>query len=116
MSHVLDSKDKVKALPAVGIQIDYAADDSCEIRCWCRGHIEPDAFRAECELALERWDGRKVDLKVARVAQQTWRTVRAPAEVSGYGVCDFIHVESAPGRGAYPVTLLEDWLPLHAAD
>jgi hypothetical protein len=98
------------------VHIDYAADDSCEIRCWCRGHVAPEEFRAACELALERWDGRKVDLAEARVAHNTWRTVRAPAEVAGYGVCDFIHVESAPGRGAYAVTLLEDWLPLHPTD
>jgi hypothetical protein len=96
------------------VNIDYAADDSCEIRCWCRGHVAPEVFRTECEVALLKWDERVIDLSRAEVAHQTWRTVRAPAELAAYGVCEFIHVESGPGRGAYPVTVLSNWLPLRA--
>lgn len=95
------------------INIDYAANDSCEVQCWARGHFEPAAFRRACELALEKWDERQVVLVDAAVGHKVWRTVRAPAELANYGVCEFIHVESRPGRGAYPVTLLENWLPLH---
>jgi hypothetical protein len=39
--------------------------------------------------------------------------VRPSRELAECGVCDYIHVESKPGRGAYPVTVLEDWLPLN---
>lgn len=103
-----------EALAPSDIRIDYAANDSCEIRCWCRGHVPPEAFRTACEQALHAWDGRRVSLSDAPITLDTWRTVRAPAELASYGVCDYIHVESAPGRGAYPVTVLNDWLPLHA--
>jgi hypothetical protein len=104
---------KLELLPGQ-VNIDYAADDSCEIRCWCRGHVDPDVFRTACALALTNWDGREADLANVGVSHATWRTVRAPAELAGYGVCEFIHVESAPGRGAYSVTVLTDWLPLSA--
>ncbi len=99
-------------LCAADIYIDYAADDSCMIQCWARGHHAPEAFRLACEAALLRWDEREVSLAAAAVAHNVWRTVRAPEELSSYGVCEFIHVESKPGRGAYPVTLLVEWLPL----
>jgi hypothetical protein len=99
-----------KAVPH--INIDYAADDSCMIQCWARGHFDAAEFLAACELELKAWDGREVLLTGKSVAQKSWRTVRASADVAGYGVCDFIHVESKPGRGAYPVTLLTEWLEL----
>jgi len=98
------------------IHIDYAANDSCEIQCWARGHFEPEAFRLACEQALHRWDERVVQLQAAAVEHKTWRTVRASADLAGYGVCEFIHVESKPGRGAYPVTVLADWLPLRPSE
>ena len=97
---------------AAEIRIDYAADDSCEIRCWARGHFEPAAFLAACEAALKAWDGRGVVLANKSVAHETWRTVRADAETRAIGVCDLLHIKSQPGRGAYPVTVLADWLPL----
>jgi hypothetical protein len=95
------------------INIDYAADDSCQIQCWSRGHHDPAAFRQACELALKMWDEREVCLSKKPVSHTTWRTVRASQELAGRGVCEFIHVAAKPGRGAYPVTVLEDWLPLH---
>lgn len=95
------------------VNIDYAADDSCMIQCWARGHFDSAEFLAACEQALNAWDGREGPLTGKSVEQRTWRTVRAPVELSGYGVCEFIHVESKPGRGAYPVTVLSDWLELH---
>lgn len=97
----------------IHINIDYAADDSCMVQCWARGHVAADAFLLACETALKAWDGREVTLLGKPTAHSMWRTVRAPAEVASYGVCEFIHVESKPGRGAYPVTLLTEWLDLH---
>lgn len=100
------------AVTPADIRIDYAADDSCEIRCWARGHFESAAFLTACEAALHAWDGRTISLANKAVSLETWRTVRADAETRAIGVCDMLHVKSLPGRGAYPVTVLADWLPL----
>lgn len=98
---------------SIEIHIDYAADDSCMINLWARGHHSAADFLIACEAALRAWDEREASLVGRTVRQEYWRTVRAPAEVSSYGVCDFIHVPSVPGRGAYAVTVLADWLELH---
>ncbi len=102
-------------MPAFIVNIDYASDDSCQIRLWARGTYPADVFRAACEARLRAFDGRRIDLAHAAVATECWRTVPADAETRRMGVGDFVRVPSAPGRGAYPVTLLEAWLPLHLA-
>lgn len=94
------------------IHIDYAADDSCQIRLWAKGTHSAEVFLPACEQALWDWDNRKVSLTGSKVEYVTWRTVRADAETRARGVCDFIRKESAPGRGAYAATVLADWLPL----
>ncbi|MBR8084589.1 hypothetical protein C6V04_04815 [Burkholderia multivorans] len=96
----------------IQIEIDYAADDSCQIQCWARGHHEHAAFLKACEAALFDWDERVVCLDGKPVKHLHWRTVRPDAETKAAGVVDWLHVESAPGRGAYAVTLLDEWLPL----
>lgn len=93
---------------AIEIEIDYAADDSCQIQCWARGHYEAGVFLKACEAALARWDERIVCLDGKAVKHEHWRTVRADAETSACGVCDYVHVESKPGRGAYAVTILKE--------
>lgn len=95
------------------IHIDYAADDSCQIRLWTRGQAPAVEFLAACEQALKRWDEREVALAGKPVRHEHWRTVQADAETRRYGVCDTVHVKSKPGRGAYAVTVLDEWLPLH---
>lgn len=100
---------------AIVVEIDYAADDSCQIQCWARGHHDATAFIKACEAALAQWDERIVCLDGKPVKHQHWRTVRADAETSACGVSDYVHVESQPGRGAYAVTLLDEWLPLFNA-
>lgn len=95
----------------IDIRISYALDDSCQITLWAKGHHSPDAFRTACEQKLKRWDGREIVLDAAPVDQVHWRTVRTPYEESA--VSDYQHIPSAPGRGAYPVTVLDRWLPLH---
>lgn len=97
----------------ITIQIDYASDDSCQIQLWAKGIHAPGDFIAACEDALLRWDERKVSLAGKPVRHDYWRTVRAGAEVQAYGVCAMVRLASKPGRGAYPVTVLDDWLPLH---
>ncbi|MDN7724884.1 hypothetical protein [Burkholderia gladioli] len=98
-------------MDAPAIEIDYAADDSCEIQCWARGHHDHATFLKAAEEALLAWDERVVVLAGKPVKHVYWRTVRADAETKASGVCDFIHVESKPGRGAFAVTLLAEWLP-----
>lgn len=97
----------------IQVNIDYAADDSCQIQLWAKGTHSPEAFLAACEKALFQWDERQVSLSGKPIQHTHWRTVPADAETRSCGVCDRIHKESAPGRGAYAVTVLNDWLPLH---
>ena len=100
-------------MSAIDVRIDYAADDSCQIQCWARGHHEPTAFIKACEAELAAFDGRVVRLGGKPIKHQHWRTVRPDAETRVRGVVDYIHVESMPGRGAYAVTILDEWLPLN---
>ena len=97
----------------IEVQIDYAADDSCQIQLWAKGEHEPDVFRLACERALNKWDGRQVSLVGKPVLHTHWRTVPADAEIRSCGVCEYVRQESKPGRGAYAVTVLNEWLPLH---
>ena len=97
------------------VQIDYAADDSCMIQLWAKGAHQQEYFLAECEAALQRWDERDVSLRGMPVKHCHYRTVQADAETKACGVCNTVRVESKPGRGAYAVTVLDNWLPLHNA-
>jgi hypothetical protein len=60
------------ALSADDINIDYAADDSCQLQCWTHGHVETETFLKACEQALESWDERKVSLSGKSVVHKTW--------------------------------------------
>lgn len=97
----------------IDVQIDYAADDSCEIQLWARGHHAADEFLRHCELRLYNWDNREVSLAGMPVKHVHFRTVPADAETKACGVCDTVRVASKPGRGAYAATVLDCWLPLH---
>lgn len=94
------------------VNIDYAADDSCQIMLWSRGHHEPAEFIAACQDEIKRWSGADVDLSGKPVMHRHYRTVRADACTAAIGVCETLHIESKPGRGAYAVTVLGEWLPL----
>lgn len=97
----------------IDVQIDYAADDSCMIQLWAKGHHAPSDFLSACEKALREWDKREVSLTDKPVKHLHFRTVQADAETKACGVCDTIRIESKPGRGAYAATALDCWLPLH---
>lgn len=99
----------------MNINIDYAADDSCMIQLWARGTHQKGQFLKECENALSKWDDRNVTLQGKHVKYCHYRTVKADSETRSYGVCESIRIESKPGRGAYPVTVLDEWLPLFTA-
>ena len=94
----------------IDVQIDYASDDSGQLKLWAKGTHEPAAFLPACEKALFEWDHRKVSLAGKPVVHAHWRTVKANAESNT--ACDFVRKESEPGRGAYAVTVLDDWLPI----
>lgn len=96
----------------IDININYAADDSCQIQLWAKGLHETQAFLEACQDALTRFDERKVLLANKPVLHEHWRTVEADGETKAAGVCDYVHVKSKPGRGAYAVTVLNEWLPL----
>jgi hypothetical protein len=102
------------AASKITVNIDYASDDSCQIQLWAKGTHAPDVFIPACEDALMKWDERQVSLTGTPVSHKHWRTVRADAETKSRGVCDSVHVASQPGRGAYAVTILDTWLPLHS--
>jgi len=99
---------------AIEINIDYAADDSCQIRLWARGHHEQMDFLEACECELYDHRGREISLMGKAIRREHWRTVPADRETRECGVCDTLHVPSKPGRGAYAVTVLDEWLPLFA--
>lgn len=96
----------------IAVKIDYASDDSCQLQLWAKGTHAPEAFLSACEERLMLWDGRQVELAGKPVVHTHWRTVPADAAIKALGVCDNLHVESSPGRGAYAVTVLDEWLPI----
>ena len=97
----------------IAINIDYAANDSCQIQLWARGNHSAEAFLAACENTLFEFDERQVSLAGKAVEHEHWRTVMADGETQAMGVCEYLHVKSKPGRGAYEVTVLPEWLSLH---
>jgi hypothetical protein len=97
---------------SINVNVDYAADDSCQIKLWAKGHHTAEEFLTACELELKAWDDRIVDLSGKLIRHSHWRTVKADSETSSLGVCDFVHKESKPGKGAYAITELTEWLPL----
>lgn len=92
------------------VQIEYAADDSCQIRLWSRGTHDAASFRKACASKLLLWDERQTDLTAMPVTHGFSRRVRAGAEERR--VCDYLRIPSVKGPGAFAVTELSAWLPL----
>jgi hypothetical protein len=87
----------------------YASDDSCQVQLYVRGHFDPDEFRSACEkFYLENFE-KHLDLNSHEVKQAYWRNVPAPGDCI---VGDRQLVESVKGPGAYPVTILAEYLPM----
>lgn len=101
---------------SICVHIDYAADDSCMIRLWAKGHHAPEVFVPACEVALREWDGRESSLAAMPVKHCYYRTVQADAHTKAYGVCETVRVESRPGQGAYAATVLDQWIPMRFDD
>lgn len=97
---------------SIDVHIDYAADDSCQIRLWSRGNHSDDDFLKACEKELIAWDGRGLALTGKPVKHTFYRTVKADSETKALMAFDTVRVESKQGKGAYEVTILNEWLPL----
>lgn len=95
---------------SIDVNIDYAADDSCQIKLWAKGHHSLNEFLTACEAELKHWDDRVVNLSGKLIRHAYWRTVKAESD-NALGA-DFVHMESKEGKGAYKVTELIEWLPL----
>ncbi len=95
------------------LEESFALDDSCQFRYWARGHWNwsqfMDAVRKQIGI-----DNRDIPLWVVRQAlvKQTFQRV-VPCRNNGVSDSQFINTD-IPGPGAYPVTLMEFWFPLHA--
>lgn len=95
---------------AIEINHSIAADDSCQLMLYAKGHHEDSEFIQACRAYLKRWDGRLLAQRHCDpIRRLYWRTVRAPSDNI---VCDVMFKEASKGRGAYPVTVLDRWLPL----
>ncbi len=92
------------------IDFNYALDDDCQVNLFTRGHVEDeDEFRCSCEMFyLENFE-KYIDMSVVPVKHIYWRNVSAPGDCI---VGDRQLVESKKGPGAFPVTLLDKWLPM----
>jgi hypothetical protein len=93
------------------MEIDYtlAGDDSCQVQLYARGHFDSDVFRLECVAFYMKNFEKLSDFEKTPIKRTYWRSVPAPADCI---VFDRQMVESKRGRGAYPVTILDKWLPM----
>jgi len=87
----------------------YALDDSCQVKIHCRGHVDPDKFKGSCGRFYKENFDKEIDFNGLKVKHIYWRNVPAPSDCI---VSDRQFVESTKGPGAFPVTILDKWLPL----
>jgi hypothetical protein len=102
----------MKTTPTLKISESFASDDSCQFLLLAKGHHDADTFRQACRVYIER---NRTHVGFAEYAAPAvrhvyYRTVPSPGNI----VCDSQYVESRKGRGAWPVTILDGWLPLFA--
>lgn len=97
---------------ALVISESFASDDSCQFLLLAKGHHDVAVFRQACREHCERNRPHVGFLTYAPLAVRLtyYRTVPTPGNI----VCDSQYVESRKGRGAWPVTILDGWLPLFA--
>ncbi len=99
-------------MPPIEISESFASDDSCQILLMARGHHDVAGFRQACRIHIERERPHVGFAEYAALAVRHtyYRTVPTPGNIVG----DSQYVESRKGRGAWPVTILDGWLPLFA--
>lgn len=93
------------------MEIDYVLvlDDSCQVQLHCKGHVDEDEFRSACEKFYLQNFEKHVEANLVKVKHTHWRSVRATGDCI---VSDRQLVESKKGLGAFPVTLLDKFLPI----
>jgi len=90
------------------IHYSYALDDSCQVLLYAKGHYKPGMFKAECERFYKANFEQELSGLDVPVKQTYWRSVNAPGDSL---VSERQYVESEKGPGAFPVTILDKWLP-----
>lgn len=94
----------------IAVEIIVAEDDSCQLQFYARGHHDRAAFLRAVQAYIER-EHRDIRLPACAVVRPIhWRKV----PVRDHYVVEHVMHESGPGRGAFAVTLLDEWFPLHA--
>lgn len=95
------------------IEKSYALDDSCQLQYWARGHWSWGEFvtAVQDHIALEDRDIPSWVVVQAPVKQRYQRAV--PCRDSVVGDTRYVHSDR-PERGAYAVTIMDFWFPLHA--
>ena len=95
---------------AIDIQVALALDDSCQEQYYARGHHDPAQFAAAINAYRVANNCKSLDLPLPKVRQIYWRTVHASADEDNVNFGEgFKFIESARGRGAYPVTVYDAW-------
>lgn len=97
---------------ALVISESFASDDSCQILLFAKGHHDAVAFRQAVRVHCEqnRPHIGFIEYAAPGVRLTYYRTVPTPGNIVGPSA----FVESRKGRGAWPVTILDGWLPLFA--
>jgi hypothetical protein len=94
----------------IKIEESIAINDSCNFMLYARGHFEDRPFITACNLYLrEQLDRKELRATVGPVRRTYWRRVPLKDNIC----CDFQFIESGKGRGAFPVTVHERWMPIH---
>lgn len=91
------------------IEHSVEGHDTCEMQLYSRGHHDTPVFLDACREYFHQWDGRNEPCE-ATVRHIFWRNVPAPSDCM---VADRSFIESRPGRGAFAVTILDEWYPIH---
>ena len=100
------------------LRCSYAMDDSCQKQLWIKADLNDDRFKEICSDFLRREHGEEdwTNHYEQLVSESTIRrTYRRSVPLRGNDVGDSQYVDgTSPARGAYPVMILDTWLPIWA--
>lgn len=102
-------KSKTTGEP-IKIEESIAIDDSCQFMLYARGaHAKQDFIKA-CKQYLKHNGYPAYSISLKSIKRDHWRIVPLKNNI----VCETRFVEDQlPGPGAFAVTLVKRWLPLH---
>lgn len=98
---------------SIEIEESYASDDSCQVKFWCRGHYSWGEFQNAVWDHIERQERDIPYWVVVQAPVQQLYQRAVPDRESIVSETRYVHSETK-GRGAYPITLMDFWFPLHA--